>query len=315
MTVIIGTSGWQYRDWRGRFYPPKLPQRLWLEHYAAVLRHGREQQRLLPAARAETFEKWRERTPPDFRWAVKASRFLTHIKRLREPQEPVGRLMERAAGLGDKLDTILLQLPPTLKADAELLRECLAQFPAGIRVAVEPRHESWWTDEIRALLERYGAALCWADRDEQPIAPLWRTADWGYLRFHHGARSGRYRPRDAAALGRPAGRDLDAATRTCSSTSTTTPAAPRSLDAVVFADAVRRAGGTPTRVPTADQAAGLAWDAAQKTPGWRRRTRTAGPRRAGRRAARPPPRAPSGRRGCRPAASPRSRCARRARTR
>ena len=94
--------------------------------------------------------------------------------------------MERAAGLGDKLDTILLQLPPTLKADADLLRECLAQFPAGTRVAVEPRHDSWWTDEIRALLERYGAALCWADRDEQPIAPLWRTADWGYLRFHHG---------------------------------------------------------------------------------------------------------------------------------
>ena len=127
--------------------------------------------------------KWRERTPPDFRWAVKASRFLTHIKRLREPEEPVGRLMERAAGLGDKLDTILLQLPPTLKADADLLRECLAQFPAGTRVAVEPRHESWWTDEIRALLERYGAALCWADRDEKPIAPLWRTTDWGYLRL------------------------------------------------------------------------------------------------------------------------------------
>ena len=172
----------------------KLPQRLWLEHYAAVLRHGREQQRLLPAARARTFVAWRERTPPDFRWAVKASRFLTHIKRLREPEEPVARLMERAAGLGDRLDAILLQLPPTLKADADLLRECLAQFPAGTRVAVEPRHESWWTDEIRALLERYGAALCWADREEQPIAPLWRTTDWGYLRFHTGLENWRYRP-------------------------------------------------------------------------------------------------------------------------
>ena len=154
MAVIIGTSGWQYRDWRGRFYPPKLPQRLWLEHYVEFFATVESNNAFYRLPELETFRKWRDRTPPDFRWAVKASRFLTHIKRLREPEEPVGRLMERAAGLEHKLDTILLQLPPTLKADAELLRDCLAQFPAGIRVAVEPRHDSWWTDEIRALLER-----------------------------------------------------------------------------------------------------------------------------------------------------------------
>src|SRR4029453_10574549 len=154
VTVIIGTSGWQYRDWRGRFYPPKLPQRLWLEHYARFYATVESNNAFYRLPEKTTFETWRERTPPDFRWAVKASRFLTHIKRLREPEEPVGRLMSRAHGLGDKLDTVLLQLPPTLKADAELLRECLAQFPAGTRVAVEPRHDSWGTAEIRALLER-----------------------------------------------------------------------------------------------------------------------------------------------------------------
>ena len=176
--------------------------------------------------------------------------------------------MERAAGLEHKLDTILLQLPPTLKADADLLRECLAQFPAGTRVAVEPRHESWWTDEIRALLERYGAALCWADRDEKPVAPLWRTADWGYLRFHHGVEGWAYRPetlqlwadRLAAAYG-----DEDVLVYFNND-----PGCAAVADAVVFADAVRRAGGTPTRVPTAEQAAGLAWDA---EPGRRRRAR------------------------------------------
>ena len=257
MAVIIGTSGWQYRDWRGAFYPQKLPQRLWLEHYVQHFATVESNNAFYRLPELETFGKWRERTPPDFRWAVKASRFLTHIKRLREPQEPVGRLMERAAGLGAKLDTILLQLPPTLKADSELLRECLAQFPAGTRVAVEPRHESWWTDETRALLERYGAALCWADRDEQPVAPLWRTTDWGYLRFHHGFEGWGYRPqtlqlwaeRIAATYG-----DGDVLVYFNND-----PGCNAVIDAVVFADAVRRAGGIPTRVPTADQATGLAW--------------------------------------------------------
>ena len=85
MTVIIGTSGWQYRDWRGAFYPPKLPQRLWLEHYAEFFATVEGNNAFYRLPERATFEAWRERTPPDFRWAVKASRYLTHIKRLREP--------------------------------------------------------------------------------------------------------------------------------------------------------------------------------------------------------------------------------------
>ncbi len=265
MTVIIGTSGWQYRDWRGAFYPAKLPQRLWLEHYAAFFSTVESNNAFYRLPEHETFVKWRERTPPDFRWAVKASRFLTHIKRLREPEEPVARLMGRAEGLEHRLDTILLQLPPTLKADADLLRECLARFPGGTRVAVEPRHESWWTDDIRALLERYGAALCWADRDERPVAPLWRTADWGYLRFHHGFEAWRYRPQTlqlwADRLATTFG-DEDVLVYFNND-----PGCAAVIDAVHFADAVGRAGGTPTRVPTAQQALGSAWVEGQKTPG------------------------------------------------
>ena len=97
MAVIIGTSGWQYRDWRGRFYPQKLPQRLWLEHYAEFFATVESNNAFYRLPELETFRKWHERTPPDFRWAVKASRFLTHIKRLREPAEPVARLMGRTA--------------------------------------------------------------------------------------------------------------------------------------------------------------------------------------------------------------------------
>jgi uncharacterized protein YecE (DUF72 family) len=117
---------------------------------------------------------------------VKASRYLTHVRRLRDPAEPVKRLLDAAAGLGGQLGPVLLQLPPDLRADPELLRDCLRQFPAAVRVAVEPRHESWWTDEVREVLAAANAALCWADRGGSAVTPLWRTAGWGYLRLHEG---------------------------------------------------------------------------------------------------------------------------------
>src|SRR4051794_41815472 len=113
VSVLIGTSGWQYRDWRGRFYPQRLAQRLWLEHYAQHFATVESNNAFYRLPERATFEKWRERTPPDFRGAVKASRFVTHIRRLREPEEPVMRLMSRAEGVGGRLDTNLLQTPPT----------------------------------------------------------------------------------------------------------------------------------------------------------------------------------------------------------
>jgi len=257
VAVVIGTSGWQYRDWRGRFYPQKLPQRLWLEHYVQHFATVESNAAFYRLPELATFVTWRERTPPDFRWAVKASRYLTHIKRLREPEEPVARMLGRAEGLGDKLDVVLLQLPPTLQADVGLLNECIARFPTTVRVAVEPRHDSWWTDEVRGLLERYGAALCWADRMEQPVAPLWRTAEWGYLRLHTGVADWRYRPETLALWAqRIAGTFGDDDVLVYFNND---PGCAAVTDAVHFADAVRTAGGTPTRVPTLDQAAGLAW--------------------------------------------------------
>ncbi|MGI8691450.1 MAG: DUF72 domain-containing protein [Geodermatophilaceae bacterium] len=189
MTARVGTSGWQYADWRGGLYPAGVPQRLWLERYAETFDTVEVNNAFYRLPERSVFESWRERTPPGFLVAVKASRFLTHIKRLREPSEPVARLLDRAEGLGGKLGPILLQLPPTLRADAALLMDCLSCFPAGVRVSVEPRHPSWWTPEIRELLSAYNAALCWSDRRSRPITPLWRTADWGYLRLHEGRAS------------------------------------------------------------------------------------------------------------------------------
>lgn len=196
MPVLIGTSGWQYRDWRRVLYPPGLAERDWLEYYAR--RYGTVENNgtfyRLPSK--ETFAAWHAKVPDSFVMTVKASRYLTHVRRLRDAAEPVARLMRAAAGLGDRLGPVLLQLPPNLRADVGALGACLAEFarfPGGgasggpARVVVEFRHESWWTEETRQLLASHNAALCWVDRLGRPMAPLWRTADWGYLRFHEGA--------------------------------------------------------------------------------------------------------------------------------
>jgi uncharacterized protein YecE (DUF72 family) len=187
MPILVGTSGWQYKDWRGVLYPPDVPQNQWLKTYADAFATVENNNAFYRLPANELFARWRDLTPPDFVMAVKASRYLTHIKRLAEPEEPVERLMRSAYGLGDRLGPILLQLPPTLKAEPERLDRCLRAFPDGVRVAVEPRHDSWWTDQVHDLLAERDAALCWTDRLGRPLTPLWRTAGWGYVRFHEGA--------------------------------------------------------------------------------------------------------------------------------
>jgi uncharacterized protein YecE (DUF72 family) len=184
--ILVGTSGWQYRDWRERFYPAGLPQRLWLEHYAGHFATVEVNNAFYRLPERDTFANWRERTPADFCVAVKVSRYLTHVKRLQEPAEPVQRFLSRAEALGDKLGPVLLQLPPSLTVDPDALAGTLSRFPPQVRVAVEPRHRSWWCDQAREVLEKHHAALCWADRRGRPVTPLWRTADWGYLRMHEG---------------------------------------------------------------------------------------------------------------------------------
>ena len=190
--LLVGTSGWQYRDWRGTFYPPDVPQRRWLEYYASRFATVENNGTFYRLPARETFAGWRDRAGDDFVMTVKASRYLTHVRRLRDPAEPVRRLLDAAAGLGGRAGggswagPVLLQLPPDLRADPPLLDECLGCFPPRVRVAVEPRHESWWMDQVRDVLAARNAALCWADRSGSAATPLWRTADWGYLRFHEG---------------------------------------------------------------------------------------------------------------------------------
>lgn len=184
----VGTSGWQYRDWRGAFYPPKLPTARWLEHYAERFPTVEANSPFYRLPERATFEQWAARTPAGFTFAVKASRYLTHVRRLREPADPVALLVDRAAGLGPKLGPVLLQLPPTLPRDVARLDETLAAFPSEVRVVVEPRHESWNTDAVYECLHARDAAWCLWDRRNHH-GPLIRTATWCYVRLHEGRTS------------------------------------------------------------------------------------------------------------------------------
>lgn len=185
MRLWVGTSGFHYAHWRGRFYPKALPTEEWLGFYAqdfSTVELNAPFYRLPPVA---TFERWAASVPGHFRFAVKASRYLTHVLRLQRPEEPVQRLLERCAGLGDRMGPLLLQLPPDLRSEPARLSRVLELLSGRARVAVEPRHPSWWTEEVAAVLRDHGAALCWADR-HGPVAPTWATASWRYLRYHEG---------------------------------------------------------------------------------------------------------------------------------
>jgi uncharacterized protein YecE (DUF72 family) len=249
MTVWIGTSGWQYRDWRGRFYPQELAVKRWLEFYAGGFATVESNNAFYNLPERRVFEAWAARTPNDFVMAVKVSRYLTHIKRLAEPKEPVARFVDRVRGLDGKLGPVLLQLPPTLRCDVERLATTLAEFPPEFRVAVEFRHDSWYVDEIRALLTERRVALCLADR-RGPLTPLWRTTSWTYLRFHEG-RSAPLPCYGRAALAawaaRLAGTWSAAEDAWVYFNNDPRGCAPR--DAAEFARAVERAGLAPTRVP------------------------------------------------------------------
>jgi uncharacterized protein YecE (DUF72 family) len=250
VSVQVGTCGWQYRDWRGRFYPEKLAQKDWLEHYSACFQTVEVDNTFYRLPAAEVFAAWRERTPADFRMALKTSRYLTHVKRLRDPRPAVDLFMERAGHLGDKLGPLLLQLPPTFKADPPRLADALAAFPTGVRLAFEPRHASWFSAQTEQLLADHDVALCLADSRGAPAGPLWRTASWTYLRFHEGTGAPHpcYQPHTlhewAERLAETWGGRADAYVYFNND-----PGGCAVRDAVRFAEAARAAGLHPSRVP------------------------------------------------------------------
>ncbi|TMB77029.1 MAG: DUF72 domain-containing protein [Chloroflexi bacterium] len=249
--LFVGTSGWQYPHWKRVFYPAKLPQREWLPYFAERFQAVEVNNTFYNLPEKSVFEHWRASTAEDFLFALKMSRYLTHLKRLQDPTEPVHRFIERARGLGSKLGPVLLQLPPRFKVNLRLLEETLVLFDRAVRVAVEFRDETWFTAETHSLLEQHHAALCLADspRREQPG---WRTADWGFVRFHEGqgARAPGYEReglrRWVSRIGETWPADADVFVFFNNDT-----AGYAIKDAIVFAELAEEAGLRPTRVPSA----------------------------------------------------------------
>ena len=187
--IHVGTSGWQYKDWRGVLYEDGLPQDRWLERYAQVFSVVEVNNSFYRLPERATFEGWRRRTPAGFTFVVKASRYLTHIKRLKDAEDGVKLLWDRANGLGDKLGPVLFQLPPRFPADVPRLREFVSWLPATMRAAFEFRDASWIGDEVFSLLNEAGCAFVLADRPGFR-GPLIVTGGWSYVRFHQGTRLG-----------------------------------------------------------------------------------------------------------------------------
>jgi uncharacterized protein YecE (DUF72 family) len=212
--IRIGCSGWNYKAWADRFYPAGLPPSRWLSHYVGVFDTVEVNNTFYRLPARDTFAAWRRQTPPGFCIAVKASRYLTHLKALRDPAPPLALLFERARGLGPRLGPMLYQLPPRLALDLPRLDTFLAALPRvrthGLPV-IEFRHPSWYVPETFARLEKRGVSLCLHDHRDGPYAGSW-TGPAVYVRFH--GTSGRYAGRyDRDALARWADRLTRAAAR------------------------------------------------------------------------------------------------------
>lgn len=187
--LLIGTSGWTYSSWKGVFYPSDLPSRHYLEFYAREFPSTEVNYSFYHLPRPSTYEKWAAQVPDEFIFALKASRFITHIKRLVDVEEAWATFVQNALVLGSHLGPILLQFPPSFRCDRRKLAAFLgsAQWPAPksqpVQLAFEFRHESWFSEQTYALLSRHNAALCIADSPRYPRKDL-LTADFVYLRFH-----------------------------------------------------------------------------------------------------------------------------------
>jgi uncharacterized protein YecE (DUF72 family) len=190
--VRIGCSGWNYDDWRGRLYAEGLGKGRWLQRYAEEFDTVEVNSTFYRLASRDAVARWVEQTPDDFLFAAKASRYLTHIRRLRDIEQGIERYYERIEPLvrSPKLGPIVWQLPANFKADAELLAGVLPRLPPG-RHCFEFRHESWFKKQVYDLLGEHGAALVIGDHPKWPFQARELTTDWTLVRLHHGRRGRR----------------------------------------------------------------------------------------------------------------------------
>ena len=213
--VHVGTSGWSYDHWQGIFYPPGLAENLRLAYYQRYFRSVEINSSFYRLPSANTLRRWYESVPDDFIFSIKASRYITHMKKLRDPRRAIKEFISRVEALRDKLGPILFQLPPRWHINAERLATFIRMLPSEHRYSVEFRDPTWFSPRIYELLEKHAVAFCIFDLDKK-LSPLQVTADFVYIRLHgpKGPYQGRYSDRslqnwaESIALWRQAGREV-----------------------------------------------------------------------------------------------------------
>ena len=187
--IRIGTSGWHYNHWKELFYPASLPKTGWFEHYAGHFDTVEINNTFYQLPKAQSIEKWHRQAPQHFLYSVKANRYITHIKRLKDPAETLERFFERASLLKEKLGPILYQLPPSLHKDIDLLKGFIGFLPQKPPAVFEFRHKSWYSQDTFELLDKSGVSFCIHDMSGI-VSPRVITGSLIYIRFHGPA--GRY---------------------------------------------------------------------------------------------------------------------------
>lgn len=183
MNLYVGTSGYSYKEWKGSFYPEKIPAKEMLNYYSQRLTTVEINATFYRMPQPGMLENWKEQVPSTFRFSLKAPQRITHFKRLKETEEETKYFLDTAAVLGDQLGVTLFQLPPNMKKDLPRLESFLTQLPDAIRAAFEFRHPSWFDDDVLDLLRSQNRGLVVSDTDDMPTTHIDKTADWGYLRL------------------------------------------------------------------------------------------------------------------------------------
>ena len=183
MKLHVGTSGYSYKEWKGNFYPEDLPAKEMLSYYSRRLPAVEINNTFYRLPQPSMMENWKAQVPARFRFSIKATQRITHIKRLKNAADETNYLLETASLLEQRLGVVLFQLPPNFKKDTERLRGFLDLLKPDLRTAFEFRHETWFDDEIFGLLRDKDCALVVSDTDEKPLSEIISTARWGYLRL------------------------------------------------------------------------------------------------------------------------------------
>jgi uncharacterized protein YecE (DUF72 family) len=189
MNLYVGTSGYSYKEWKGSFYPEKIPAKDMLSYYASRLQAVELNNTFYRMPQKSMVESWKAQVPDTFRFSVKASQRITHFKRLKEAGSETKFMLETVSALEDRLGVVLFQLPPNMKKDIERLDTFLQDLPAETPAAFEFRHPTWFDDDVLALLRSQNRALCVSDTDDMPASHIDKTADWGYMRLRRVAYS------------------------------------------------------------------------------------------------------------------------------